>query len=101
MSQPSPAADPARRTLRTVAQTLVALITALPLLADEPAVRAVPGVAAAVAVAGLLSRLMAVPAVDRVLPPWLRTGTAGSPAAPETPRATRADTTAPTEEPRP
>lgn len=64
--------DAGRRSLRTLVQTLFALTTALPLLADDPAVRELPGVALAVAVAGALSRLMSAPAVERLLPAWLR-----------------------------
>jgi hypothetical protein len=47
--------DAGRRTLRTTLQTLFALITVLPLVADDP-----------------LIRVMSMPAVDRLLPGWLR-----------------------------
>jgi hypothetical protein len=61
--------DAARRTLRTSVQTLVALV---PLLAGVPAARDVPTLAGVVAMAAALTRLMATPEVERVLPPWLR-----------------------------
>ena len=67
--------DAARRTLRTTAQTLVALVP-LPVpqqaLAGDPAARDVPAVAGVVAVAAALARLMALPEVERLLPSWLR-----------------------------
>ncbi|MEV7197185.1 hypothetical protein AB0N81_36065 [Streptomyces sp. NPDC093510] len=64
--------DATRRGLRTAVQALVALITALPLLAADPGVADVPVLAGLVAFATALSRLMAVPAVEALLPPWLR-----------------------------
>ncbi|GAA2238594.1 hypothetical protein GCM10010232_26730 [Streptomyces amakusaensis] len=64
--------EPARRALRTAVQVLFALLAALPLLADDPGVADLPALAALIAVAGAVSRLMSVPAVERVLPPWLR-----------------------------
>ncbi|MEC4016397.1 hypothetical protein [Streptomyces sp. H27-D2] len=67
-----PVKEPTRRLLRTALQTVFALLAALPLLADEPGVADVPALAAMVAVAAALSRLMSAPAVERVLPSWLR-----------------------------
>ncbi|MEU5685131.1 hypothetical protein [Streptomyces venezuelae] len=64
--------DATRRGLRTAVQALVTLITALPLLAADPGVADVPVLAGLVALAAALSRLMAVPAVEALLPPWLR-----------------------------
>ncbi|MEU6990645.1 hypothetical protein ABZ953_08320 [Streptomyces sp. NPDC046465] len=64
--------DATRRGLRTAVQTLLTLIAALPLLASDPAVSDVPALAGAVAFAAALSRLMAVPAVEALLPSWLR-----------------------------
>ncbi|MGW7261638.1 hypothetical protein [Streptomyces sp. NPDC054834] len=61
--------DATRRTLRTSLQTLVAL---LPLLAGEPSARNAPTVAGVVAVAAALTRVMALPEVERLLPSWLR-----------------------------
>ncbi|WP_030678259.1 hypothetical protein [Streptomyces sp. NRRL B-1347] len=71
--------DPGRRALRTLVQTLFGLVTALPLLAGDPAAHGLPGVAVAVAVAGALSRLMSAPAVQRLLPEWLRVRTGPPP----------------------
>ncbi|MFE6165577.1 hypothetical protein ACFQ7F_42500 [Streptomyces sp. NPDC056486] len=71
--------DATRRALRTAAQVLVTLVTALPLLAAEPEIADVPLLAGLVAFATGLSRLMAVPAVEALLPPWLRsTGREGA-----------------------
>ncbi|MFJ8022021.1 hypothetical protein [Streptomyces sp. NPDC096311] len=64
--------DAGRRTLRTTLQTLFALITVLPLVADDPLIRDVPELTAVVGGAALLSRVMSMPAVDRLLPGWLR-----------------------------
>ncbi|MFF8959096.1 hypothetical protein [Streptomyces sp. NPDC014894] len=64
--------EPRRRALRTAVQVLFALLAALPLLADEPGIADLPAFAALIAVAGAVSRLMSVPAVERILPPWLR-----------------------------
>ncbi|MCT9109176.1 hypothetical protein ACFWD7_39760 [Streptomyces mirabilis] len=65
--------DAGRRTPRTTLQTLFALITVLPLVAGyDPLIRDVPALTAVVGGAALLSRVMAMPAVDRLLPGWLR-----------------------------
>ncbi|WP_299534907.1 hypothetical protein [uncultured Streptomyces sp.] len=60
------------RVLRTVLQTAVGIAFALPALVDGGALpRSLPWVGGALAVSGLLARLMAVPAVQRLLPAWL------------------------------
>ncbi|MFK4069616.1 hypothetical protein [Streptomyces sp. NPDC029674] len=64
--------DATRRGLRTAVQTLCTLLAALPLLAKDPGIADVPALAGLVAFATALSRLMAVPAVEELLPPWLR-----------------------------
>ncbi|MFH8373091.1 hypothetical protein ACH4A7_06045 [Streptomyces cyaneofuscatus] len=73
--------DPTRRALRTFAQVCCALLAAAPLLAAEPAVRDLPVLAGAAALAAALSRAMSAPAVQRLLPPWLRLP-AGQPPVP-------------------
>ncbi len=71
--------DAAKRTARTVLQTAVALALVLPALVDAAGIPAtLPWVAAALAVAGGLTRAMAVPAVQRLLPAWLRTEPGGA-----------------------
>ncbi|EFL01092.1 MULTISPECIES: hypothetical protein [Streptomyces] len=63
------------RALRTVVQTAVGLLLALPALVDSGSLlRSLPWVGGALAVSGVLARIMAVPAVQTVLPGWLRTG---------------------------
>ncbi|MET8025197.1 hypothetical protein [Streptomyces avermitilis] len=64
--------DPTRRALRTAIQALFAVAAALPLLTDSPGVADIPAFAALVAAATTFSRLMSVPAVERLLPDWLR-----------------------------
>ncbi len=64
--------DTTRRALRTAVQALFTLLAALPLLAADPGIADVPVLAALVAFATGLSRLMSVPAVEALLPPWLR-----------------------------
>ncbi|TBO60923.1 hypothetical protein EYS09_03905 [Streptomyces kasugaensis] len=66
--------DAARRTVRTVVQTTVALAVMLPAIVDAFGIPAsLPWVALAVAVAGGLARVMALPGVQALLPGWLRT----------------------------
>lgn len=66
--------DAAKRTLRTVVQTALAIAVLLPAVVDASGVPAtLPWVAAALAAAGGLARVMAVPGVQAVLPGWLRT----------------------------
>ncbi|GHG76378.1 hypothetical protein [Streptomyces griseocarneus] len=67
--------DTAKHTLRTVLQTAVALAIVLPAIVDAAGVPAtLPWVAGALAAAGGLTRVMAVPGVQALLPAWLRTG---------------------------
>jgi hypothetical protein len=64
--------EPNRRALRTAVQALFAVAAALPLLVGTPGVGDLPGFAALVAAATAFSRLMSLPAVERLLPDWLR-----------------------------
>ncbi|MEU9447267.1 hypothetical protein [Streptomyces sp. NPDC048277] len=67
--------EPTRRTLRTVVQTAVGLCVLLPAVVDAAGVPdTLPWVAGALAVAAAVTRIMAVPAVQALLPAWLRTG---------------------------
>lgn len=62
-----------KRTLRTVLQSVVGLAAALPLIVSASGVpETVPGVALALAVSAALTRIMAIPAVNDLLPEWLR-----------------------------
>ncbi|MFF9146972.1 hypothetical protein ACWGBV_25665 [Streptomyces sp. NPDC055051] len=71
--------EAAKRTARTVLQTAVALALVLPALVDASGLPAtLPWVAGALAVAGALTRAMAVPAVQLLLPSWLRTEPGGA-----------------------
>lgn len=71
--------DAARRTLRTLVQTTLALAVLLPALVDASGVPAtLPRVAGALAVAGALTRVMAVPGVQALFPAWLRTEPPGA-----------------------
>ncbi|MFI9613196.1 hypothetical protein ACIHCM_16235 [Streptomyces sp. NPDC052023] len=66
--------EAAKRTLRTVLQTTVGLCVLLPTLVDAAGLPGtLPGVAGALAAAGVITRAMAVPAVQALLPSWLRT----------------------------
>ncbi|MEI7034145.1 hypothetical protein [Streptomyces pratensis] len=65
--------DAARRTVRTLVQTSLSLALLLPALVDAAGLSAtLPRVAGALAVAGALTRVMAVPGVQTLLPTWLR-----------------------------
>ncbi|MFI9153766.1 hypothetical protein [Streptomyces sp. NPDC053367] len=69
--------EAAKRTLRTVLQTAVALCVLLPTVVTAAGVPAtLPWIAGALAVAAAVTRVMAVPAVQALLPAWLRTGAA-------------------------
>ncbi|MFH8993249.1 hypothetical protein [Streptomyces sp. NPDC017940] len=60
--------DAARRTIRTVIQTTVALALALPAIVAASGIpEALPWVAGALAVAGGLARVMALPVVEALL----------------------------------
>ncbi|WP_254878680.1 hypothetical protein [Streptomyces sp. NA04227] len=66
--------DAARRTLRTIVQTLLGLAAATPLIIDAAGIpRTAAGVATALAVAAGITRVMALDAVQNLLPKWLRT----------------------------
>lgn len=65
--------DSARRTLRTTVQTLLGVLAAIPLLVDAGDLPStLPGVGVLLGVATVVTRVMANPAVDRLLPGWLR-----------------------------
>lgn len=65
--------DSTRRTLRTVFQGGVSLAAAAPLLVDAAGLDAtLPGVAVFLAVSAAITRLMALPLVDKLLPAFLR-----------------------------
>ncbi|MFJ9961088.1 hypothetical protein [Streptomyces avermitilis] len=67
--------DATRRTIRTAFQTAVAIAAGLPAIVGASGLTdAVPGVAAALAVAAAVTRVMALPVVDSLLPSWLRKG---------------------------
>ncbi|MFD7106081.1 hypothetical protein [Streptomyces celluloflavus] len=66
--------DAARRTIRTVVQTVLALAAGLPLIIDAAGIpQTAAGVGLALAVAGGLARVMALPGVQALMPGWLRT----------------------------
>lgn len=66
--------DAARRTIRTVVQTVLGLAAGLPLIIDAAGIpQTAAGVGVALAVAGGLTRVMALPVVENLLPAWLRT----------------------------
>jgi hypothetical protein len=65
--------DALRRTLRTGLQVLVGLAAALPLLVHTTGLPStLPGLGTALAVAAAVTRLMASPLVDQLLPGWLK-----------------------------
>ncbi|MFI8961449.1 hypothetical protein ACIGO8_04965 [Streptomyces sp. NPDC053493] len=66
--------EAAKRTVRTVLQTAVGIAVVLPAIVDASGIPAtLPWVAGALAVAGALTRVMAFPAFQALLPSWLRT----------------------------
>ncbi|MFI6732126.1 hypothetical protein ACIBI9_04265 [Nonomuraea sp. NPDC050451] len=66
--------DSTKRTIRTILQTGVGIAVALPAIVGAAGIpETLPWVAAALAVAGGLARVMALPAVQALLPAWLRT----------------------------
>jgi hypothetical protein len=70
--------DATRRTVRTVIQTALGLLVLLPVIVDAAGIPAtLPWVGGALAVAAGVTRVMAIPAVQALLPSWLRTGEAG------------------------
>ncbi|MFJ9376571.1 hypothetical protein [Streptomyces sp. NPDC101455] len=71
--------DSTKRTARTVLQTAVGVAVVLPGIVDASGIPAsLPWVAGALAVAGGLARVMALPSVQALLPGWLRTDTTAS-----------------------
>jgi hypothetical protein len=65
--------DSTRRTIRTGCQFVVSLAAALPLIIPASGIPdSAPGVGVGLAVALGLTRVMALPVVDRLLPSWLR-----------------------------
>ncbi|MFF5787694.1 hypothetical protein ACFY8P_22345 [Streptomyces sp. NPDC012693] len=65
--------DAAKRTARTVLQSAVGIAVVLPALVDASGLpETLPWVAGALAVAGGLTRVMALDAVQHLLPSWLR-----------------------------
>lgn len=70
-----------KRAIRTALQTAVGVAVALPMIVQASGIpEALPWVGGALAVAGGFARVMALPAVQRLLPSWLRTddGAAGT-----------------------
>ena len=75
MSAPTQVARPWRATARTAFAVIVALAAMLPLLVDAAGVdETLPPVAGALAIAGAVTRVLALPAVEAFLArfvPWL------------------------------
>ncbi|MEU3281760.1 hypothetical protein [Streptomyces antibioticus] len=68
------AAEDRKRTARTVLQTALGVAVMLPqIVAASGVPESLPWVAGALAVAGGLARVMALPGVQGLLPGWLRT----------------------------
>ncbi|WP_399088045.1 hypothetical protein ACGH2B_12555 [Streptomyces sp. BBFR2] len=64
----------AKHTARTIVQTALGIAVMLPAIVDASGVPAsLPWVAGALAVAGGLARVMALPGVQALMPAWLRT----------------------------
>ncbi|MFE3073116.1 hypothetical protein [Streptomyces sp. NPDC059247] len=65
--------DAAKRTARTVLQSAVGIAVVLPAIVDASGLpETLPWVAGALAVSGALTRVMALDAVQALLPSWLR-----------------------------
>lgn len=65
--------DAARRTIRTIVQTVLGLAAALPLIIDTAEIpRTAAGVGVALAVAAGATRVMNLDQVQKLLPSWLR-----------------------------
>ncbi|MEU3350271.1 hypothetical protein [Streptomyces sp. NPDC037389] len=65
--------DATRRTIRTTVQTAITLAALLPVIVDAAGIPAtLPWAAGALAVAAGLTRIMAIPGVQALLPRWLR-----------------------------
>jgi hypothetical protein len=64
-----------KRAVRTAIQTALGVCAALPLIVEASGIpETATGVAGALAVAAGVSRVMALDAVQKLLPKWLRTG---------------------------
>lgn len=74
-SSPTQVARPWRATVRTTFAVIVALAAMLPLLVDAAGIdETLPGVAGVLAIAGAITRVLALPAVEAFLArflPWL------------------------------
>jgi hypothetical protein len=65
--------DSTRRTLRTIFQAVIGLAAGMPLIVETSGVPATSGaVAVTLAVSAAVTRVMALPVVDNLLPSWLR-----------------------------
>jgi hypothetical protein len=65
--------DSTKRTLRTVLQLVVGLAAALPLIVGASGLpETMPGLGVALGVAAGVTRVLALPAVNDLLPSWLR-----------------------------
>lgn len=65
--------DARRRTLRTTVQLTLGLLAALPLLVESGDLPStLPGLGVALTVSTVVTRLMAMPGVERWLPSWMR-----------------------------
>lgn len=68
----------AKHTARTILQTVLGLAAGLPLIVDATGLsERTAGVAVVLAVAGAVTRVMALPVVQSLLPSWLRTSQGG------------------------
>ncbi|MDX5564119.1 hypothetical protein PYK79_13285 [Streptomyces sp. ID05-04B] len=66
--------DTSKRSIRTVVQTALGIAVLLPAVVDASGIPGtLPWAAAALAVAAGVTRVMAVPGVQALLPRWLRT----------------------------
>ncbi|MFD8546783.1 hypothetical protein [Streptomyces sp. NPDC059649] len=66
--------DATRRTIRTVLQTVLALAAGAPLIIDAAGIpQTAAGVGVVLAVAAGITRVMALPVIEGLLPSWLRT----------------------------
>lgn len=64
--------DSTRRTLRTIFQAVIGLAAGMPLIVDASGLSKTGGVALALTVSAGVTRVMALPIVDGLLPSWLR-----------------------------
>ena len=75
--------DAGRRTARTVLQLLVGLAAGLPLLVHTAGLpETLPGLGVALGIAAGVTRVMALPYVDALLPGWLRAAAEPPPSSP-------------------